>query len=235
MSFVKDLFGGGKKTQTVVSNPGQAPITYMPGHTFSGFAGTQPFSFSPSGATVGVHPSVRNTFSKYGGLTDTALGRTGQLITDLKGNANPYIAARVRPLEQSINERRGDLSRSLGQRSIYGSLANNEMLKFDTAAQRELGDQRALATNDTLNALYAAEGLDRSVRGDVLSLADGYLKTSLSELGLSLEGLNLALSGSNRRATDIAGGTSSTTTNPPSDILGGIGSIIGIAKDIKGF
>jgi hypothetical protein len=169
-------------------------------------------------------------FAKFGTLTNTALGRTGKLISDLKGNANPYIAARVRPLQESINERRKDLSRGLGQRSIYGSLANNEMIKFDSAAQRELADQKALATNDTLNALYAAEGLDRSVRGDVMSLADGYLKASLSELGLSLEGLNLALSGSNRRATDIAGGTSSTTTNPPSDILGGIGSIINIAK-----
>jgi hypothetical protein len=158
-------------------------------------------------------------FAKFGTLTNTALGRTGKLISDLKGNANPYIAARVRPLEQSINERRKDLSRGLGQRSIYGSLANNEMIKFDSAAQRELADQKALATNDTLNALYAAEGLDRSVRGDVMSLADGYLKASLSELGLSLEGLNLALSGSNRRATDIAGGTSTETNrNSPSAI-----------------
>lgn len=230
MSFVKSIFGGGKQKTTTSSTASTVPITYASPFTFTSNFGTGSASFGGDGSTINMNPAIQTNMNRFGQLTNQSLGRTGNYISELRGNANPFINARIRPLEESINNRRDELSRSMTRRGVVGSLANNEMLKFDNAAQRELADQRALMTNDTLNSLYQMEGLDRAVRGDVLTLADAQLKDDMARLGLSLEGLQLALSGAGRRATDVAGETQTTTTKGGSNILGGIGSIIKIAK-----
>lgn len=224
MSFIGDLFTGGTKKSTVTQT---APATFAPGYSFRSNAGGAFGAFSPAGSTVDVTSAIPANYAKFGRLTDSALGRTGGMIKDLRSNANPFIQARVRPLQQNINERRMDLSRSMSQRGVQGSLANNELIKFDTAAQQQLADQRALATQDTLSALYQAEGLDQSVRGEVLTLADNYLKQDLAKLGLSLEGMKLALSGSQRQTS---GGSQVSRESGGSDfgsVLSGIGSIVG--------
>lgn len=237
MSFFSDLLGGGgDEKQTVTTTPSSIPISYASpfGFNLTTSGGSQ-LQAGSAGGFVKAPAQIGTLNTRFGNLTDNALGRTGGYINDLRGNMNPFIQARVRPLETDIATKRGMLDRNLSRRGIAGSLANNELMNFDNNANRQLADARATATNEALSALYQAEGLDRSVRGDLLTAADTLLKQELTTLGLSLEGLNLALSGAQRRATDVAGGTSTTRTSGASDFgstLRGIGQIIAATQGV---
>jgi hypothetical protein len=119
--------------------------------------------------------------------------------------------------------RRADLSRSISQRGVVGSLGNNELMRFDRNADMQLGDATALATQDALSALLNAEGAYQGVNQDVLRLADNYLKQDLTELGLNLEAMNSVI-GSRQ---NLGGGTTVTTggSQGVGGLLSGIGSL----------
>ena len=219
------IFGDGKEKTTVT--PGQA-TQLSPLFNFNsslGNTGATTFAnASTGGFATGFGPEAFNPLNRFNNNNQSGLGRVGQMITGLKSNQNPFIQARVNPLKSDIANRRADLSRSISQRGVVGSLGNNELMKFDMNSDRQLGDATALATNEALTSLLQTEGLSNQLNEGQLNLANEYLRRDLAALGLNMDAVRIALSGrqfsSPGSTTTVSGGSDFGST------LSGIGSIL---------
>lgn len=229
MSFIGDLFGGKEKT-TTVETASRVPISYTSPVGFSAIPyGRRGLSASNTSLKIGPDNVSNAAYARFNNGLALGKSRTNNLMGRLGSNMNPFIEARVRPLEEQFANTRGQLERGLNQRGVFGSLANNEMLKFDTEANRQMADQRALATNEALNAMMANEQLFQGLNQDELNLVGTRLKEDLGTLGLSLEALRL-IRGDIRQTSQVAGGTNTQTSRGGFDlgsVLGGVGTIMG--------
>jgi hypothetical protein len=165
-------------------------------------------SINRRAGTVSLDPSIRalrdstlanipgyrsNLNTAYGDFS----GRLGSIYGGLQGNQSPFIQARVNPLLQQQAQQTGQLQTSLGMRGLSGSSFGDQALtNLNTDYGRAIGDQAALATQDTLNAqtgvagqMFNAAGannqqnmaLDTSIQGT----AGQDLAQELSALGLA--------------------------------------------------
>ena len=131
--------------------------TSKPYFTSTGFSGT-------NGTEFNLDPSVRrlqesgvasvgagqNQFSTAVGKFG---GRMGELRSRLFGNADPYMQARTAPTEARFAQERGALQRDIGRRGLGGSSFGQQAQTTQaTEQERALADQRALATQESINA-----------------------------------------------------------------------------------
>lgn len=223
--LVKNIFGGGKTK--VSETPISVPIKYSDPRDFVARAGGNTLSVR-GGSNVNLTGGRVNKIARSA-LTDikNQKGRVGQLARGLRGNNNAFIQARVRPMESALSEQLATQSRDFAQRGVFGSLSANEQTKARFLGEQAIADERAKATDESLSKLFDAETLSRGLTQDQAGVAETLMKDELSRLGLSLEALQLSL-GDQRRLTEVGG--SNTTTKAPTDILGGIGKIIGIVQ-----
>ena len=203
-----------------IYNPGMWPNT-------SGFGTQQVWVPGTSGSNANVainlDPAIRAL--TMGSASNAQIGyrRAVNDINMLQSNRSPFIQARVDPLLASTATQQGALERSMAQRGIYGSLSQQSMNSFNRSAQQQIADQRALATNDSLNAALAAEATARGYNQDVASNAQQILAQELAKLGLGQQAIDTMI---NSQLPMNSGGQNTTTTQKqPTDILGGIGSI----------
>lgn len=171
-----------------------------------------------------LDPIMRNVRRDLGGQRQRYLG----MIRSLRGNQNAFIQARVRPMEQALQEQLAVQDRSMAQRGVFGSLANNEQTKARFLGEQAIGDERAKATDEALSKIFDAEAGLRGVTQDQMSAAETMLKDELARLGISLEALNLSMQ-SRRNLTELG----RTDERQPVDILGGIGKIISLGKQAQ--
>ena len=218
------LFGGGKKTTSTVTT-GPPPVV----NPMYGFTGRNP----TTGAQISANPATGQFDSTFGpdayaGLerfaqgNQAGIGRINSLIGRLNSNENPFIQARVSPLENEIANRRDDLTRQLSQRGVVGALGNNELMKFNAQSDRQLGEARALATNDALGSLMQAEGVAGNLNRGEMDLANQYLQRDLQSLGLDMNAVQMALSA-------LRFGEGTQTTNSTTKSKADIGSLVRIA------
>lgn len=125
---------------------------------------------SLQGGNAIFDPSIRSA-------QDYALGNAQTMFGDLKGNMNPYVTARVSPLKEAYALRRGELTRGLGRRGVFGSFANQDLTSLDTTANREIGNAGSLATQESLNS-------QRGVNQDITNIAQQKFSQELQGLGL---------------------------------------------------
>lgn len=229
--LVSGVFGGGKKKTT--SEASIVPIKWETPKNFRVNLGGRR-ALGVNGITGDVSmdrsrldPILHKTRKDLGGQRQRYLG----MIRSLKGNQNAFIQARVRPMQQALQEQLAAQDRSMAQRGVFGSLANNEQTKARFLGEQAIGDERAKATDEALSKIFDAEAGLRGVTQDQAGIAELMLKDELSRLGLSLEALNMSLN-SRKQLTTSAGGT--VTESGGSDILGGIGKVVSIADGVKG-
>ena len=80
-------------------------------------------------------------------------GAMGELRSRLFGNEDPYMRARTAPTEARFAQERGALQRDLGRRGLAGSSFGQQAQTTQaTEQERALADQRALATQESINA-----------------------------------------------------------------------------------
>lgn len=230
------LFGGGDEKQTIITTPGQA-TQLSPLFNFNsrfGSKGTGTVADATGGGfSTGFGNDAYTGMERFDVNNRAGIGRIGAFIGNLSSNQNPFIQARVNPLRDSLANQRADLSRGLSLRGVQGSLSNNEMIKFDNNAGRQLGDASALATQEALQSMISAEGLGADLNSGQLDLANEYLKRDLSALGLNMDAVRLALSG---RLFSTPGQTQTSRSNGASDfggILSGVGSVLGGIGDFR--
>lgn len=168
----------------------------LPGYTSYGS------SYAPGGLTR-IDPSIRamrhasleNLPGYRGGLMDAYGGLQGQfgnqqaqfgdLYGRLQSNENPFIQARVNPLMARAAQGRGLLERSLARRGLAGSsLASGAISQFNVPMEREIADQRSIATQESL-------GAQRAVLQDMGGLSTQRYNAALSQVQ-ALQGLDSA-------------------------------------------
>ncbi len=113
-----------------------------------------------------------------------------QILGQLRGNQGAFIQARVRPFERQAAQTRARIEQGLSRRGISGSLLTNELAKFESQVNPTIADQRAIATQESLNAQN--------------NLLNQRFNQELSALGLSQEQINL-LTGQAQLKTELIG------------------------------
>ena len=129
---------------------------------------TSPFSTGYSSANQGnvtIDPSIRKIQDQglarnsalYGELDQGGqeiMGNLRNTRSRFEGNQSAYMQSRINPFEQEYNKREGGLRESLGLRGVSGSsFGDQSMDSFATEKQRGIGDVRAQAEMENLQAL----------------------------------------------------------------------------------
>lgn len=215
-----------------VSSPQSSPSPTLFGAIAPG-SGGQSFNrtslFNPSGGRgldvdLNLDPEIESLRNESLRGTRDLQGSASDIFQSLLGNNGRFIEARVNPILESNALRRGALERGLSRRGIFGTLANNEIQNFDTTADRNVADQRALATQDGLNAEANVLGVQRALNSDINTIAGQTLSQELATLGLESEIANILI---NANTPITSGGTSTETTKGGGDPLGSIGGLLG--------
>jgi hypothetical protein len=124
----------------------------------------------------------------------------GGIEAKLKSNANPFAMARVNPILERTAIGRGELSRGLARRGIFGPLAGDAMSRYDIDASRAEADARALAENDTLNALL---GLNTQRFNAALTAVQGFQSLDAAQQQVAAQDLQQELAALGLSAPDI--------------------------------
>lgn len=205
MSFIEDFITGGDQ---VSKQEASNTITRRKRQPFKLNTGLSSLNATAdNNVSLNIDPSINS-------LRDNALMGIQKLIEGIGSDANtlrgiqsPLVSARLRPLEHSINERRGTLTRDLGRRNVFGSFRNNSLNNFDIQSGQAVGDAKALATNDILNAVFSRQQAQAGLEGQKANIANHKLGQELSALGLSQNAIAALL------ASELQTGSTGTQTN----------------------
>lgn len=154
---------GGKGGGSVNAGTGFSPVeTPFSSKLYNGYRQTGWVNIDPTirqirRQTLQNLPMYRQAIT---GASDQYGGELAGLKDEFAGNQNAFINARVNPLRAQIEQGRGNLTQGLARRNIFGSLSAQAMGNYDAATQRELGDQTAAATMESLQARQSLSGMD---------------------------------------------------------------------------
>ena len=117
-----------------------------------------------TGKKLSLDPSIRGLQER--GLATGAAGQAefgravgdfgsnlGNLRSQLFGNQDPYMQARVAPTQERFAQERGALAQDIGRRGLGGSsFAQQAQTAQSTAQTRDLANLRAMGTQESLQA-----------------------------------------------------------------------------------
>ena len=200
---------------------------------YAGQGISTPYSSVKSGI-ANIDPSIRsiqeqalsrntNLYNELGESGKNILGNLQGLRGRYEGNAAAYTQARVNPLEKELTTRQGELQRNIGLRGLSGSsFGEGALTNFSTDKQKSLGDARAQAEMENLqaltgidaqmaNTLFSQVGQQAALNGFSVDVAKERLMQELSALGLGQQQVNALAQGFEshmnrmlKRSTDIA-------------------------------
>jgi hypothetical protein len=157
---------------------------------------------------VNIDPSGRAL--KIGALEqfNTNLGETR---SSLLGNKGAFSDARVNPLVESLAKGRGALSRDLSRTGVRGTFRDRSLQDFDIAGNRAVGDQRALAEQESLSAINTIDQLSFNATSGT---GTDIFNEELKALGFGLDTINVINSLANNLAVgsgNIANSSAATS------------------------
>jgi hypothetical protein len=140
---------------------------------------------------VTMDPRIREIQEQGLSRNNNLYNQLGESARNLVGNQSAYIQARVNPLEQELTTRQGGLERNIGLRGVAGSsFGNMDLTNFANEKQRVLGDARALATTEGINAaaqMYSQQAQLTNMDNDT---AKAMMMQELQALGLGQQQIN---------------------------------------------
>jgi hypothetical protein len=140
-------------------------------------------------------------------LRRNALGdftaNVGETRNSLLGNQNAFNQARVNPLMETLGRGRGELSRGLNRTGVRGTFRDRALQDFDIQGERALGDQRAIAEQESLTAINSIDQLMFNAQSGT---ATDSFNEELAALGFGLDTINVI----NTLANNLAVGAGST-------------------------
>lgn len=161
------------------------------------------------------------------------------IASQLTGNRNAFIQARVNPLRQALALRRGELQQSLNRRGVFGTFGNQDLTNLDITGNQAIGDAQTQALEDALNAQLGVNQAQASVQGQIIGAGGAQTSATMNALS-AINGL-----GAQRFAQEMAAlGLSADTINAllglqqraqqAQDVAGaqGVKNISGIATGI---
>jgi hypothetical protein len=248
---------GRDKTQSMAG----LPDYFNSSQKYGGGRGTNTWGTGYSTMNYGnvtIDPSIRsiqeqnlsknnNLYNELGTSGQNILGDLQGLRSSYQGNMSAYDQARVNPLEQELTSQQGQLQQSIGMRGLAGSsFGDQAMTNFAIDKQRSLGDARALAQNENLqaltgidaqmaNTLFQKVSQQAALTGMDAQTARDRLQQELSALGLGTQQQQLMINEfdnfqnramQNRQAiaSDVLGGFSGAKGSGGSSSWGSTGS-----------
>jgi len=160
-------------------------------------------SLDPRSGVINIDPTGRNLNLTSLGIFGQNLGQTRE---SLLGNQGAFMNARVNPLIEQLAAGRGQLERSINRTGVRGTLQNQALQNYDIAGNRAVADQRALATNDSLNALTT---LDQLLFQGGTGVGQNITDQELATLGLSVDTVKVLKA----IASNLATGAASTAAD----------------------
>jgi hypothetical protein len=159
MSFVADVFGGGTDVGKVAGKSSKKTINKLFPLAQEKVLGglninTGLSNINAATGAVNVDPLGRNL--QLGAL-GTFQGQLGETRESLLGNQGAFQQARVNPLLERLAAGRGELSRGLSRTGVRGTFRDRAIQDFDIAGERAVGDQRAIATQESLSAISSLD------------------------------------------------------------------------------
>lgn len=109
---------------------------------------------------------------------DRSLDRFRGLADRLGENRNAFLEARVAPLERQIGQRRSGLREELSRTGVRGTFRNQALNRFDLEAEQRLGEERAKAEQQSIEA-------ERAIAQDIANIGSEAWQREMEELGLS--------------------------------------------------
>jgi hypothetical protein len=143
---------------------------------------------------VNIDPSSRSLRQGALNTFNTSLGGTRNALL---GNKSAFNEARVNPLEETLARGRGELSRGLNRTGVRGTLRDRAIQDFDIQGERALGDQRAIAEQESLTAINS---IDQLMFNANTGFATDNFNQELTELGFGLDTINIINSLANNLA-----------------------------------
>lgn len=109
---------------------------------------------------------------------EAAAGRFGESLGGLRsqlfGNQDPYMQARIAPTQERFAQERGQLAQDIGRRGLGGSSFGQQAQTAQaTTQERDLANQRALATQESIQA---GVGIDQLIMQADMMAAQGNLQ-----------------------------------------------------------
>lgn len=188
---------------------------------------------------------IRQSLGGFTGLANQNLDRLrqieGGLAADearLRGNQSDFIQARVSPLQDTLAQRRAQLQESQARRGIRGSsFGEADVTNLDVTGERALADQRALATQESLNAILANtstrlqtlaqnENVAKDIFNAQQAVETGEFARALEGLGLSIQTRNTLLA----LASNLFRGAASAAANFGQVGAGLAGTVAGLEQ-----
>lgn len=138
-----------------------------------------------NGGNVTIDPSIRAIQEQNLSRSNNLYNDLGSQAVGLMGNQSDYIRARVSPLEQEYNMRQGAQERNLSLRGLSGSsFGEMDRTNLASAKERDLGNARALATQDSLSELARVRAQQAQAIGMDAQTARDRFAQELSALGI---------------------------------------------------
>lgn len=141
------------------------------------------------------------------------LGQVNRDIQTMRGLENPFIRARVRPLERRRDSVLADIGRDFGRRGVTGSLRARELTGATETFDAQIADQRAIAQTEALNAVFQRQGFVEQLNRRVGEVSREEMQQALAELGIAQDAINAFI-----RSQFPGGGTTTQTPSAASSI-----------------
>jgi hypothetical protein len=157
---------------------------------------------------VSIDPSSRQLRQGALDTFNTSLGGTRDALL---GNKNAFNEARVNPLIDTLARGRGELGRGLSRTNVRGTFRDRALADFDIQGERALGDQRAIAEQESLTAINA---IDTQLFNASSGVASENFNEELKALGFGLDTINIINSLANNLAVgsgNIANSSAATS------------------------
>ena len=156
---------------------------------------------------VNIDPASRQLRQGALDTFNTSLGGTRNALL---GNKNAFNEARVNPLKETLARGRGELGRGLSRTGVRGTFRDRSLQDFDIAGERALGDQRAIAEQESITAINS---IDQLMFNASTGAATDNFNEELAALGFGLDTINVINSLANNLAVGAGNIAASSTAS----------------------
>ena len=183
-------------------------------------------------ARFNLDPRIRQLTEFSNTAAAQGLNRSRATIGRLQGSNNAFIRARVNPLIAERDRFNQKTQEDFARRGLFGSITNQQLKSNNLDFNRNIADQRALATREAENQILATEAQARGFGDDLARGSQMILAQELAALGISDQMIARMLQ--DEAIIEEGGGTSTTTKQKPKDFLGTTGKFLTAGSDIAG-
>lgn len=154
---------------------------------------------------ISLNPQIEQLRQESLAGTRDLTGQVRSDISTLRELQNPFIQARVRPLQERLRQSRSALDQNFGRRNVFGSFRQNALNNFDIQSGQAISDQTALATREVQDSILQRQGFQRNLSNDISRQQSNLLNEELQQLNLSQNSIAQVIQSQFQDSTSTSG------------------------------